>query len=822
MLTVPSPRRNHPLLVRFVLWIAAPVAGLLVLTLMYFRQSLPLQEGRIRLSGLSDVVEIVSDEHGVPHIFAKTDRDAFFALGYVHAQNRLWQMEVQRRIGQGRLSEVLGKSQLQADQLMRTLGLYRVARENLLHLDARSLDSLNAYSSGVNAWLAEKHVLPVEFNVLGFRPERWKPEDSILQIKLMALSLDRNYRLELTFSFLTRTLGLQRASELRSSYPRESVYIADGHMPAANVIGRLLALNEHTDHLFRLAGEAAGSNAWVVAGKYTQSGKPMLANDPHLRTQLPSIWFLAELRGDKLHVSGATVPGLPLVLTGHNEAIAWGVTALNADTQDIFLERMRVENDNLYEVDGHWQPVSIQEEQIRVRTEFPQFLNKPAAAVTWSARSTRHGPLISDALGKIDSPMSLQWCALKPDDISYAAFLAIDYAQNWNEFRSALEMHTAPTLNFVYADRFGNIGSAAAGEIPVRKSGDGSLPAPAWTSDFDWVGVVPRSELPYSYNPPSGYIVSANNKVHDDRYPYFISRDWAPDYRAARIASLISDEIKAGRKLSIDDFVRIQGDEKNLQAAQVLNLFLSVRARTDREKQAIGYLKRWNLQSAQNSVAASIYHAWLSRFSASILEEALKSDVLHGQRGRERAYDQIHPLFLSELAAGKLPAWCDRLDTPAVESCSDRALSSLDDALKDLAQLGGRQMEDWRWGELHSAHYPHSLFTNIKILDRLFDRSISHGGDAYTVDVAPSIYSKDKGYRDDAGASYRQAIDTGAWKHSRFINNTGQSGNIFSGHYDDFVRPHTELRLVPMTFGAEELRGKRLWLVPDEAVGSGT
>jgi penicillin G amidase len=795
-------------------WIAVPVVLLLALSLWYFRQSLPLLEGRVRLPGLSEAVRIITDENGVPHIFARRDRDALFALGYAHAQNRMWQMELQRRIGQGRLSEILGKSQLPTDELMRTLGLYRVARENLQHLDATSRATLEAYCAGVNAWLAQGHVLPVEFQLLGLRPEPWKPEDSLLQIKLLAWSLDRNYRLELAFSSLTRSLGVQRARQLRGNYPKQSVLVTGRSAPPAHNIASMLALIDRTDHMLRLAGEAAGSNAWVISGRYTESGRPILANDPHLKTQLPSIWYLAELQGDKLHVCGATIPGLPWVITGHNETIAWGVTALDADTQDIFLERMNLDNDNLYEVDGRWEAVSVATERINIRADFPEILHQDVAPVMWAARSTRHGPLISDALGRIDSPMALQWPALKADDLSYSAFLAIDYARDWSAFKQALAIYTAPTLNFVYADTSGNIGYVAAGEVPIRKSGDGSLPVPAWTSQFDWVGVIPRSALPDSFNPPSGYIVTANNKIHDDGYPYFISRDWAPGYRADRITQLITDEIKTGRKLTVPDVIHMQGDEKNLQAAQVLRLFLSVSPRAPQERRALKYLRDWNLQADEHSVGASIYHAWLRRFCGSLLEEAMKVDTLYSERDHGSAYDRIFPQFLSELAAGRMQEWCDIPDTAKVESCTDRALSSLDAALKDLAQIGGREMDGWQWGEIHRAYYPHSLFTNIRILDQIFDRSIPHGGDAYTVDVAPSVLSKGKGFLDEAGASYRQVIDTADFGRSRFINNTGQSGNIFSRHYDDFVRRHQKLSLVPMTFGAAGLRGKTLWLLP--------
>jgi len=809
--------RNHPLQVRFMLWVTVPLLLSALLAVLYVRKSLPVQGSDIRLPGLAHSVSVLVDAHGVPHITATSDDDAFFALGYVHAQNRMWQMESQRRIGQGRLSEIAGAAFLQSDKYMRTLGLARVARQNLLHLDTNSVRSLQAYAKGVNAWIGEQHVLPIEFQVLGFRPEAWQPEDSLLQIKLMALSLDRNYRLELVYSLWTKLLGAQRTNELRAGYPNSSAVVTQAHaaVPKRD-LDRLLTLNARTEDLFRLGGEGAGSNAWVISGQYTSSGKPLLANDPHLKTQLPSVWYLAELQGDRLHVAGATIPGLPLVLTGHNQSIAWGVTALNADTQDVFLERTHIENDNLYEVDGQWMPVQFDRELIQVRAEFPAFLNKPLAPVPWLVRRTRHGPLISDAAGQVDVPMALRWSALNEADISYSAFLAINHARDWTEFRAALEYYTAPTLNFVYADRGGNIGYAAGGEVPLRKSGDGSLPVPGWNSAFEWTGTIPRAELPHSFNPTSGYIVTANNKIHDDSYLYFVSRDWAPGYRADRITSLIAEAIAAGRAFTVQSMVNMQGDSKNSQAAQLLSLFTGVTTLNERQQRAIEYLRQWDLRADESSIAASIYHAWLARFSRSILDEAVDvAEVPPARRdvGRDALSEQLYPMFLNDVVNGNLREWCDIRSTSSVESCRDRALQALDPALEDLERLAGSDMRDWQWGSLHRAHYPHGLFTNVKVLDAIFDRSIAHGGDAYTVAVAGSTYSKDRGYRDTVGPSYRQVIDLADWNASRFISNTGQSGNILSAHYDDFMLLNKELKLAPMTFGKAR-EGSSMQLLP--------
>lgn len=803
---------THPILFRLLIWIVLPLTLMLSLAYGYLNQSLPQKEGILLVEGLDSQVKIIRDEHAVPHIFADTDHDAFFAMGYLHAQDRLWQMEYKRRLGQGRLSEILGSNGLRTDQFMKTLGLYRVAKLALQSLDDTALQSLMAYVNGVNAWLQEAHTLPVEFYILDFRPEYWQPEDSLLQIKLMALNLGSNYSQELIFDLLIKELGLTKAAELMPNYPSQAVTVTQATgMTDEVLLQGLLALNDQLQRKFHLGGEGLGTNGWVVSGRFTQSGKPLLANDPHLATQMPSAWYLAEIQGDRLHVTGATLPGLPYVVLGHNESIAWGGTSLGADVQDLYLERTNPLDENQYEIEGRWVEMDIDEEWIYVKPGFPRFLTDPIPPLKWQVRRTHHGPLISDAIGRLKRPLALRWTALDMRDKSFQSFLNINYAQDWFTFKLALKDYVAPALNFIYADAQGNIAYIAGGKIPIRQQGDGRLPVPGWQSIYDWHSYIPLKALPQSLNPESGYIVSANNKNHSTDYPYLISHSWSPPYRAERITEAIEAHIQAGRKLVVQDFIELQGDYKSLQAKQLLVFLLQLTSQSSKQKNAIDHLKRWDGVMSEDSVAAAIYQSWLRHFNRLLLHDDLRGDLLHIERGNllQSFAEQLHPLFINQAINQALDHnkhnWCDRINTTQQETCEILALTALDKAIDELERLVG---DNWQWGSIHKTHYPHPVFTHVQLLDSIFDRKIRSGGDSYSVNVAGWVFSQDKGYQQFISPSYRQVIDLSKWNHSGFINNTGQSGNVLSEHYDDYILRHKQLVLLPMHFGVKQGLGK--------------
>ncbi len=477
------------LIVLLALLIVIPLGGWL-----YLRTSLPKTSGTVTVAGLDGRVEIVRDADGVPHVFATTSDDAYFALGYVHAQDRLWQMEFHRRIGAGRLSEMLGDATLGTDKFMRTLGVYRMAQSAYEALDPSTTAIVDAYAAGVNAWLGEGHTLPVEFTILGVTPEPWQPADSLAWAKLMAYDLGGNFDTELLRVRLLQTLGPERTAQLMPDYPQSGVTIVAANELAPATADSLLELDSFLQLNLQLGGIDVGSNNWVVAGSRTDTGLPLLANDPHLGSRIPSIWYLVELSGGPLHVTGATFPGLPGVATGHNDSIAWGVTNLGPDVQDLYMERVNPANLNQYEVDGAWVDMVIVEELITVKGE-----DEP---VRWAARSTRHGPLLSDVSGGTTSPVALRWPALDATDTTITAFANAGTATNWEEFTASLRDYVAPSQNFVYADKEGNIGYYAPGRIPVRAEGhDGMTPVPGWDSQYEWQGWIPFEEMPHAYNP---------------------------------------------------------------------------------------------------------------------------------------------------------------------------------------------------------------------------------------------------------------------------------------------------------------------------------
>lgn len=752
-----------------ILLLLAPVGGWL-----FLRRSLPQTDGMVRLAGLSAAVEVIRDPNGIPYIYAQNDRDAFFALGYVHAQDRLWQMELQRRIGAGRLSEVLGESTVKADQFLRTLGIYRAAQAAWPALSAQAQIALQAYADGVNAFLASGHPLPPEFVILGFKPEPWQPADSLVWAKMMAWNLGDTYSRDIYRAQLAAALGPERAGQLLPGYPVGAPIILPSDATATGLREVETILREQ----FGLGGEHVGSNNWVVSGARTAGGKPLLANDPHLSAQIPSIWYLAALHGDRLHAVGATLPGLPAIVIGHNADIAWGVTNLGPDVQDLYVERVNPDNPNQVEVNGRWVDMTIVAEEIKVKGQ-----EKP---IRWAARATRHGPLISDVTSHRGQALALRWPSLDPGDTTIDAFLGINYAKNWDDFTAALRKYVAPSQNFVYADRTGNIGYYGPGRIPVRAKGDGSVPVPGWNDEYAWAGWIPFEELPHAYNPNSGYIITANNRVTPDDYPYFITYDWAAPYRAQRIVELLS----AKNGLTVDDFARIQADQRSAQAQELLPVLLSIAPETDEQRRALELLRSWDGVLAAESAAAAIYEAWYAH-----LYEALMGDDVGGTLA-DTLLTGHNPTLLAQILIGKNRAWCEDVLTPEGEDCRASARVALEKALEDLTKRMGKDMTKWRWGEIHRTQFPHNPFSQVAPLKRFFHRSIETGGDMFTVN--PSPYRLAARYDANWVPSYRQIVDLADWENSRFMHTTGQSGHPLSPHYADLIPQWRAVAYVPM------------------------
>ncbi|MEO8082795.1 MAG: penicillin acylase family protein [Ardenticatenales bacterium] len=813
--------------------IAVAVVGLWV----YGRRSLPRVDGDVAIAGLDGPVDVVRDAWGVPHIFAATDHDAYMALGYAHAQDRLWQMEWQRRIGAGRLSEVVGIDALDSDKFLRTLGVRAAAEAMQERLSADAQSALDAYAAGVNAFLAEGNPLPPEFSILGVTPEPWTVADSLSWIKMMSWNLAGNYDLELLRARLVQAVGVDGADALMPGAPDGPDVVgarSPAHGPArAGATGRpndLRAVHavvgDRLDRMVRLTsaldarigarGPDIGSNSWVVGGAHTATGAPILANDPHLGAQIPSQWYLAELNGDTLHATGATLPGLPVVVIGRNARIAWGLTNFSADVQDIFVERVEPDDRNRVAVPGGWEAMTAVDSPIRVKGR--------SEPVPWTARRTRHGPVISDVIDEqataavsegASTALALRWTALDADDTTVDAFLGLNHAHNWDDFLQAMRSWVSPCQNVVYADVDGHIGYIAPCRIPIRAAGDGTLPVPGWDDAHEWRGEIPFDDLPRVEDPARGYIVTANQNVLPADYPYVVGRNWAQPYRAERIAALLRDRIDTARPLTALDMMPIQGDQASLYMREVLPRLRAIDPEGDEDRaKAIELLADWDGTMQRDSAAAAIAQAWLLHIGRQLLVDDLPVALIADYLPNENLQQQPRR-FVADVLSSPSSPWCDDSRTSTQESCDDLARRALDSALNDLRGSLGGQMASWRWGAVHAATFAHAPLGDVPLLGALFNRHIANGGDAFTIDAAPPNVTKP--YRQDKVPGYRQIVTLRDNDVGRFSIATGQSGHPLASHYADRLRAHRDIEYVPMTLGRDNTSGSVLHLAPSAA-----
>jgi penicillin amidase len=762
---------------RLALRVLAGLVIVLVVALgagyLYLRQSLPQTSGEILATGLRDKVEILRDRHAVPHIYAATLEDAHFALGFVHAQDRLWQMEINRRIGSGRLAEVLGPGALEADRFMRTLGLRRVAEANLARYDEETRRVLDAYAAGVNAFLATDPVLPPEFLLLDVTPEPWTALDSIVWTKVMAWDLAGNYRSEVLRMRLSRTLALERIQELLAPYPGD----APVPLPDLKALYSGLEKAPAPAPVFSEAGSLGGSNSWAVSGARTASGKPLLANDPHLGLTAPPVWYFAHLHAPGLDAIGGTLPGVPAILVGRNQRIAWGLTNTGADVQDLYLERLDTRFDE-------------REEIIKV---------KGAADERLKVRRSRHGPVVSDvSRNALEATprgyaLALAWTALAEDDLTMQSALRLSRASNWQEFLAAGRTLHAPPQSVSYADVDGNIGFVAAGRIPLRKPANdlrGLAPAPGWDERYDWAGYIPFEELPHALNPAGGQIILANHKIVPPGYRHHITTEWQPPYRARRIEELLSEK----ERFQVADFKRMQADVVSLAVRDLLPYFDNPR------------LKGWDGTMAAGRAEPLVMVAWWREFARALYGDELGEAF--------RANWSARAVFVSNVLS-RQPHWCDDVRTAPTESCKELLARSFDKAMQDLEQRYGK---DLAWGEAHAARHRHRPFSRQPWLASLFDIRVPTAGDAYTVNAGASDFNDEaEPFANRHAPSLRMVSDLADPQASVFIHSGGQSGNVLSPHYRSFAAPWSRGEYVPMVSERRRLEVdgvQRLALMP--------
>jgi penicillin amidase len=867
-------RRARLFLIVLVLAIIGGIAYGSYWSISTVRASFPQTKGSITLDGLSGPVDVKRDGYGIPQIYAATDEDLFMAQGYVQAQDRFYEMDVRRHLTAGRLSEMFGKGQVDNDEFLRTLGWTRVAEEEYkTKLSAETKTYLQAYAKGVNAYLAGKDGkdISLEYAALGFsndyQPQEWTPVDSVAWLKAMAWDLRGNMQDEIDRSLMTSRLGPKQIADLYPGYPygrnkpivREGEYnsvteeyeqssgtgtatgtqstagtgLTDNVTPPSGLQSQLSGLYSVLDNVptaVGVNGNGIGSNSWVVRGRHTISGKPLLANDPHLSPSLPSVWYQMGLHCKSVSekcqydVSGYTFAGMPGVIIGHNRDIAWGMTNSGADVTDLYLEKLTGDG---YEYDDKVVPFTTREEKINVAG---------GKSKTIVVRETNNGPLLSDRndelvkVGKkatVDSPapdrgdgygIALRWTALDPGTSMDAVF-AMDRATGWTDFRKAAALFDVPSQNLIYADTEDNIGYQLPGRIPIRGAGDGALPSPGWDSKYEWTGYIKQDELPYEHNPKRGYIVTANQAVVDkDKYPYTITADWGYGTRSQRISDLIASKIKGGGKISTDDMRQMQLDNSSEIAKLLVPTLLKIDVGDKDVREAQKLLEGWNYTQDADSAAAAYFNAtWRNILKLAFGNKLPKELRVKGQCLNVEPADSTGPVDNGDdkvRECGRRDAdsaqpdggdrWFEvvrkilddedndwwsapgtRLDA-AVDTRDELFERALTDARWELTAKLGKDIDTWSWGRLHRLYLKNQTLgtEGPGFLQYMLNRGPYNmsGGEAA---VNATGWNAAGGYSVVWVPSMRMVVNLDDLDKSKWINLTGASGHAYSAHYVD-------------------------------------
>ena len=807
-------------------------------------KSFPQIDGEIKVSGLDDAVDIYRDKMGIPHIYAATTHDLFFAQGYVHAQDRFWQMDFWRHIGSGRLSEMFGAGQVETDSFLRTLGWRQVAEQEYAMLGAESKALLDSYTEGVNAYIQERGPieLSLEYLILtgvlnrSYTIEPWTPVNSLTWGKAMAWDLGGNMDDEIARAILLKTLTSEQLAELYPEYPTdypvivptigENVSSIQSQQPKATSDFQLAILNLQPvaeklsllENALGPTGPDIGSNSWAVSGDLTTSGKPLLANDMHLGIQMPSIWYQNALhcqpKSDAcpFEVTGFSFVGVPGVVAGHNDRLAWAYTNLGPDVQDLFIEKVNPENSDQYEVDGQWVDFEIRKETIKVGGGDP---------VELKVRISRHGPVISDTYGALKDQVdpedltaqpfkdksgvalpdtyaiALQWTALTPST-PFEAIWGFNKATNWEEFRVAGQNFHVPAQNLLYADVDGNIGYQTPGDIPIRKKGDGTLPVPGWTGEYDWSGFIPFDELPFTFNPQSGFIATANNQASPRDYPYLITKDWDYGQRAARIVDMIQN---APGKIDADYIKSMHGDSKNLNAETLTPILLSLNLDPQLAAVRDQFLSSWNYQETADSQAASVFEWFWSNALTDTFKDDLPQD--YWPDGGSRWYVVMRELVQQPDS----PWWDDQATAEKVETRDDIFIRAFGETIEQIEKEYGKDTAKWPvWGKLHTSTFRNGTLgkSGIGPIEALFNRGPFETGGGKSV-VNATGWEVGESFEVNWLPSEREIVELSNLDNSLAGHTTGQSGHAFHPHYDDMALMWTKIGYAPMWWEQESV-----------------
>ena len=785
---------------RVLKWVGIGLGAVVALALLMaggsyvaFRNTVASPSGTLVIAGLSAPVEVVRDKEGVPHIFAKSEEDLYSALGFVHAQDRLWQMEMLRRTGQGRLSEIFGERTFPTDVFLRTLDLYGHAERSLRLLPPAALRTLEAYARGVNAfidrsvgWLEPR--LPPEFLLLRHRPEPWQVADSVLAIKMMALQLSTNLNFEMMrLTFAAQGLG---PADIEDLMPPD----AEDRPPALPTVSDLYPLyrpgtprKQAALEVDDLIGSGA-SNNWVVAGSRTKSGKPLLANDPHLRLTAPSIWYLAHLALDKpgaqpLNIAGASIAGMPLIAIGRTDTLAWGFTNTGSDVQDVFIEKINPDNRNQYLAPGGWRDFETTEMAIAV---------KGVGVRDVVRRRTRHGPVLPGFYRNLDGMLgegfvaALQWTALSDDDTTIAAGMLDDGARGIADYIDRMRQYIVPMQSMVIADADGHIGLIAPGRVPVRDRANrvaGRMPVPGWDATYDWKGYLKFEDLPRFIDLPTGAMGTANARIVPRSYPHFLTYDWDAPFRQQRLGELILDR----GDHDMGSMRAAQNDAFSPAAERLCALMIvAAQAGSSVDDGVLDQLTTWDAVMRGDAPEPLIYTAWLREAVRAIYSDDLGPAF-------DRFFD-TRATSMIRLLEGRTTGrdWCDDRTTPEREKCSDMLARALGLALADLEKRYGKDRSKWRWDTAHYADGEHRPFSNVPRLAPYFEIRVPSPGGSYTLNRGKTEFGDEPPFANRHGSSLRAIYDFADLDRSLFMQSTGQSGNPMSPFYRSFAKRWAE------------------------------
>ncbi|GAB4137188.1 MAG: penicillin acylase family protein [Ignavibacteriales bacterium] len=784
--------------------------GLVIVFFLFFgyfflKNELPEYSASVAIKGIHEKVEIYRDENAVPHIFAKSETDAAFAQGYVHAQERFFQMDLIRRAAQGKLSQIFGKKTFKYDKLFRTLQLEKLVKQNYPLLRNDSKQILIAYSKGVNSYIeSNKNKLGIEFSLLGYEPEKWKPEHSLLISKMMAWELNISWWTDIVFTELVKKYGDEKAKEILPDFPENAPTIIPKNISSLN--DDLMETDIEFREFMGFAANHYGSNNWVVSGKKTLSRKPIIANDPHLVFSIPDKWFVVSIKSPTLNIDGFSLPGVPGIVIGRNDKIAWALTNVMADDCDFYEENVDF-NKKEYFYNNHWEKLKSVIDTIFIKDEQP---------FIFTIFKTHRGPIISsvhnfEQAKKNKQALSMRWTALEFHK-EYDAIYGVNKSKNWSDFVEALKDFSTPGQNFVYADEQ-NIGYICAAKLPIRSQNSSTFICSGTTSENDWKGFVDYDLMPKLFNPASGFIATANNKTKKD-FNFHISNLWEPSSRIEQITSRLAATAKIDTSFCFD----LQNDFYSVYASRIskhiVSAFENVKIKDKNLRTALSLIADWDYQMDSKSFAATIY---------SYFYQKLLRNIFYDEMGKE-LFDKyifianVPYRVVEDLLKKNNSTWFDNVNTKKVEYADDIIRKSMTDALDDLEAQYGKDIANWQWGNVHKIQFKHIFSDGSKFLSNIFDNGpFPIGGDGTT--VFNTEYTFTNPYKVKLGPSMRFVYDFADKSKFKFILPNGQSGHVMSSHYSDMNSKWLNKKYINMIIEPNETNLRKyeyLELIPDK------